>query len=184
MLLNEYWPQIYSLVKIRPAFLSYKYVYMFMNMNPQNVIIASVIFLVILFTTVSATKTFVPYYEDTIFTHNFPYEGFEQMHHRLHYVTKSEGKSIDDMTPFLINSDTSAGECRKVYGFDGLFCTPSSVDAKLDQFADVPGGLNCNNKSSGLSNSKGPLCLDDAHLQLLRTRGGNQSGMEYQVGSK
>lgn len=156
---------------------------MFMNMNPQYVIIASFILVVIIFTTVTATKTFVPYYEDAIFTHNYPYEGFEQMHHRLHYVTNTDGKAVDEMTPFLINGDTgAAGDCKKVYGFDGLFCTPSSVDSKLDKFADVKGGLDCSNKSSGLSNSKGALCLDDAHLQLLRTRGGNQTGAQHEIG--
>ena len=149
-------------------------------MNTQYVIVASVILIVIMFTTLSATKTFSPYDGTTIFTHNYPYEGFAQMHHALDYGTNPDGKSTDSYTPFLINS--SANECKKVYGFDGLYCSPNKPDVKLDLFSGIEGSPSCVGKSSGLTNSKGGLCLDAKHIAMLKTRGGNQTVMEAEIG--
>jgi hypothetical protein len=53
----------------------------------------------------------------------------------------------------------------------------------LDRLSSLKGGANCDSaRSVGYSNSKGPLCMDDATLQLLRTRGGNQTGSPSQIG--
>ena len=59
---------------------------------------------------------------------------------------------------------------------NGLFCSPLSSDVdNLDKFADAEGRLSCTD-NSGLSNSKGGLCLTDDHRRLLSTRGGNSTG--------
>jgi hypothetical protein len=137
-----------------------------MKMNPQNLIIASVLIFFIFFITVFSTKSFTPYDEKTIFSHMYPYEGFEQ-------IFNSTGKDV--------NNDSN--ECKKVYGLDGLFCSPNAKSEKVDVFSDAKGELTCSGKSSGLSNSKGGLCLDAKQLELLRTRGGNQSGLPSQIGN-
>lgn len=151
-----------------------------MKFNTQNVVVAGAILLLMIIVMLNSTKTFVPYYEDSIFTHNYPYEGFEQMHNSQDYVSTQTGKG-DGYVPFLINDETTG--CKKIYGFDGLYCSPSTPDAKLDQFSDVKGSVECVGKSSGLTNSKGGLCLDSAHMALLKTRGGNQTGADFQIGN-
>lgn len=42
-----------------------------------------------------------------------------------------------------------------------------------NSFMDAEGNPSCLDKSSGLSNSGGPLCMSEDQLRELRTRGGN-----------
>lgn len=50
----------------------------------------------------------------------------------------------------------------------------SESDYVIDRFSQVTqSGKSCDPTSSGLSNSKGPLCLSNDLIQLLQTRGGN-----------
>jgi hypothetical protein len=58
------------------------------------------------------------------------------------------------------------------------YAYPSDIDSseKLDRFLDVTSvGINGKNgcQSSGLSNSRGELCLPPELIQMLQTRGGN-----------
>jgi hypothetical protein len=110
----------------------------------------------------------------------YPYEGFGPIDHSTEYTLKSTGKD-DSYKSFLINN-TNTTDCKKVYGLDGLFCSPNAKSEKVDIFSDVKGDPTCYKNSSGLSNSKGALCLDATHLNLLRTRGGNQSGVQAEIG--
>jgi hypothetical protein len=151
-----------------------------MKFNTQNVIVAGAILFVMIIVMLNSTKTFIPYYEDSIFTHNYPYEGFEQMHNSQDYLINATNQG-DSYKSFLINP--SADACKKIYGFEGLYCSPSTPDAKLDQFGDIKGSVECVGKSSGLTNSRGGLCLDSAHIALLKTRGGNQTGADFQIGN-
>jgi hypothetical protein len=151
-----------------------------MKMNPQYVIISSVILLFIFFITIFSSKSFTPYDEKNIFSHMYPYEGFEPIHHATEYTLNSTGKD-DTLKSFLINSDNA--ECKKVYGLDGLFCSPNAKSEVVSIFSDVKGDPSCKKNSSGLSNSRGALCLDETHINLLRTRGGNQTGLPVQIGN-
>lgn len=153
---------------------------MYMKFNTQNIIIAGVIILVMVITMLNSTMTFKPYYEDNIFTHNYPYEGFEQQHESSDYLVNATNKG-DGYTDYLINQSNE--KCKKIYGFDGLYCSPSGQDEKIDVFSDVTGSVDCVGKSSGLTNSRGGLCLDAKHMALLKTRGGNQTGAEFQIGN-
>lgn len=49
-------------------------------------------------------------------------------------------------------------------------------------FLDSPSSLSCSS-SSGLSNSGGGLCLSKDQQMMLRTRGGNSSSGEAQIGN-
>ena len=154
-----------------------------MKFNTQYVIVASVILIFIFFITFFSVKPFTPYDEKTVFSHMYPYEGFEQIHHATPYSLNSTGKD-DSMKSFLINGDKDANNCKKVYGLDGLFCSPNSTkDQKVDIYSEAKGDPSCYGKSSGLSNSKGSLCLDKNQLNLLLTRGGNQTGAQAQIGN-
>lgn len=53
---------------------------------------------------------------------------------------------------------------------------PTATSEHLDIFASATGDASCGYKSSGLSNSRGPLCLSDELIRTLRTRGFNATG--------
>ena len=151
-----------------------------MKMNPQYVIISSVIILFIFFITIFSSKSFTPYDEKNVFSHMYPYEGFDLFNDKTEYTLNTTGKD-DSLKSFLMDGDTT--DCKKVYGLDGLFCSPNAKSEKIDIFSDVKSDPTCSGNSSGLSNSKGALCLDATQLNLLRTRGGNQSGLPSQIGN-
>jgi hypothetical protein len=61
----------------------------------------------------------------------------------------------------------------------------ASVDPQtIDVFSIAVGSPTCVNKSSGLSNSMGSLCLTDDMKAMLQTRGGNSTGGDSQIGGK
>jgi len=135
-----------------------------------------VIILVIVISLISGGGV-MPYSPNTLFPREFPYEGF----HSLEYSTVGSNSALDTKGSYLIGGDTA--DCKKVYGFNGLFCKPYAADIKIDPFADTPGNTSCFGASSGLSNSKGGLCFSDAQKRLLLTRGGNQTGSHAEIGS-
>jgi len=126
----------------------------------------------------SSTATVQPYHNNSVFTHQFPYEGFTDLEY------SSSNPNINDMavTNLLLNNPNK-NHCKRVHGIDGLFCKPFLADSRLDRFSEAKGDHNCFGKSSGLSNSKGSLCLGSDLTQLLRTRGGNQTRGPDQYGN-
>lgn len=145
-----------------------------------TVVIAFVAFIIIILSTVCGCSRYVPYSADTIFSKEYPYEGFTSTHHATEYSTANGNAAVDSYKSFLIGAD--ADSCKKIYGFDGLYCKPFVADSKIDLFSDTKGSTSCVGSSSGLTNSQGGLCLSDAQKQLLVTRGGNQSGAQSQIG--
>ena len=103
-----------------------------------------------------------PIYMDTVFQKHGNFENFEN-------------NSMNEYKKHLF--DKSPDACKNVHGINGLFCSPDAVGNNLDKFANAEGKLDCKN-NSGLSNSKGGLCLDDEHMRLLRTRGGNSTNCD------
>lgn len=151
-----------------------KYVYIAkMKMNTTNVLIGLVIFGLIIMSLMASTVRVIPYNMADAFTKNFPYEGFEQMQSDLGYASASGAIVQDRLQSYALNSEQKG--CKKVYGFDGLFCEPYLADTTLDIYSTATGSLACINKSSGLTNSKGSLCLDKNQKSMLMTRGGNST---------
>jgi hypothetical protein len=150
-----------------------------MKANLVNIILAVVIFTVIASTLLISTTIVQPYSEDTIFARQFPYEGFSN------YSNTNDKPNTDSAINDYLMQGTPAGagaECSKVYGFDGLFCKPYVADSTIDKFSEIKGDASCLGKSSGLSNSMGGLCLDDNMQNMLKTRGGNQTGAAMEIG--
>lgn len=83
----------------------------------------------------------------------------------------------DHTTSHSINHKNT--NCKKIFGFDGLFCQPNENDRRIDYFSELKGDLNC---QGYLTNSKGSLCLDQPLIQLLSTRGGNATGVDSVIG--
>jgi len=111
-------------------------------------------------------------------------EGFQQMSSTpLEYTTVGQpNKAADDLYALrAINPD--AAQCKKVGGFNGcgVFCTPYTQPESIDIYSKAKGDIKCENM--GLSNSKGPLCLDDNMKRMLQTRGSNAAGGFGQIGS-
>lgn len=148
-----------------------------MKFSTTNIIIGSVILLLIIASLTASAVRFVPYDEKTIFAKEYPFEGFAQA---SEYTTNPGQTPIDSYQSFLIQGDTA--DCKKVYGFDGLYCKPSAPETPLDVYSSAQGNTSCYGSSSGLSNSKGSLCLDAKQKSLLTTRGGNSTGHDSEIG--
>jgi len=141
-----------------------------------NVIIALIIGLFIITSMCMSCSRVMPYSENSLFSKNYPYEGFSE----LEYTTNADHKPMDSVSPNIASA--APMECAKVYGFDGLYCKPYVADNKIDVFSGVVGKPSCTGSSSGLSNSMGGLCLDESQKQLLKTRGGNATGADSKIG--
>ena len=126
---------------------------------------------VVILSTCLSCRTFVAYSADPNYT-RLDKEGFTP----LHYGTYPDGGAIDIKNRYLINSTASEPTAQRVNNMTGLF-GPQSLQSKLDIYSDAKGDLSeqCAVTSNGMSNSQGYLCLDKQQLNLLKTRGGNQT---------
>jgi len=135
-----------------------------------NTIIAVIVITVIILSMLCSCSRVRPYSPSTVFTHQYPYEGFST----LDYLNK-DSKTSDLLVNDHVIDNPEAGDCKKVDGFNGLFCKPYVADNKIDKFSGLQGDPKCFGQSCGLSNSKGSLCLGSDLTKLLQTRGGNQT---------
>ena len=156
-----------------------------MKKSSSSVIIVIVIVLAIvtIFTLLFGTSS-VSYYnidkKNELIGYNV--EGFSNFH-PYHYASYPSNNNIDSAYSRLINK--SNDNVQRVHGFDGLFGSANIPDNNLDVFASANGSTEqkCFSNSSGLTNSRGPLCLNVNQMNLLRTRGGNQTGSASVVGN-
>jgi hypothetical protein len=145
-----------------------------MKLNIFNILVIVLFILVIASVTMMSCTKVQPHYQDTIFKKHSDFEGFKANREILDYSNKESNSAMDTNKQHLIN-DPQAG-CKKIFGFEGIFCTPVTESAKIDTIGASKGSLECVGKSSGLSNSMGGLCLDQNQIKLLGTRGGNKGG--------
>lgn len=142
--------------------------------------LAIVILCIVLAMTLSTSYNVVPYSSNPM--QHASFEGFRSVK-PVNYSTYPDNKVIDMKDRFLI-ADTSAEKtAQRVWGFDGLYGPFQVNDPKLDMFANTKSSLTCANNSSGLSDSTGYLCLDEKQINMLRTRGQNQTGCGSYIGS-
>jgi len=143
--------------------------------------IAIVILCIVLALSLSTTHNVSPYSSNSMFLNQTKFEGFHGLR-PVNYSTYPNNLAIDAKDRFLI-ADTSAEKtAQRVWGLDGLFGPYDANDNTLDIYSNTKSSLTCANTSSGLSNSTGYLCLDDKQINLLKTRGGNQTGCPCQIG--
>jgi len=140
-------------------------------------------FLMAIFIFVIVSSLFVtcnsasPFYMDTIFQKFSKFESFAPG--SIDYSSRDNHAPMDTYKQYLIQKP--APECKKIYGFNGLFCNPSDTVVHLDTFSDAEGKVDCT-ENSGLSNSKGGLCLSPEQKRLLATRGGNITLRNDEIG--
>ena len=159
------------------------------------------IFLVALFIlliTVSISRScvqFKPYSENNIFSKQFPFEAMTNNNDMINNDQLSPVTSpsiflspVSNMnTQELLNqlSPVANNEINISESFSNLNSSPyisTEKNIQIDIFSGTPGSLDCNSKSSNLTNSKGGLCLTQTQINLLKTRGGNASGGDAQIG--
>jgi len=145
-----------------------------MKITPSYQFLGLVIVAIMIISLLCSCTDVVPYSSSTLFPKHYRYEGMQD----LDYTTNSGHQAMDTYTSFLINNPNF--ECKKVHGFDGLYCKPYVADAKIDIYSGAQGSLEC--KGTGLTNSRGGLCLDKTQLHLLTTRGGNATGGGGEIG--
>jgi len=180
-----------------------------MKITTQLVILAVVLVIVIMLSLSYFAVEVMPYSPSTIFSKQFVYEGMENDSDNKKTESSSSSSETDKPKPKTDdeklaeelaklmeetkkaepkttepNKDESKKEePKKVEGFQGLQPSPYENERTIDPFGQTPGSLQCDSRSSGLHNSRGGLCLTKEQLNLLKTRGGNSTGGDFQIGS-
>lgn len=150
---------------------------MYMAVDRSYLFLVFVYIAVILLSLWLSTTSLIPANEG-LYNGNFNYESFTS----LGYSQLGNSQNDVDSLPLASQQLPPITDCKKVSGFDGLFCVANGGDKKIDSFSENSGSLSC--QPSGLSNSKGPLCLTKEQLGLLSTRGQNVNGRDSQIGAK
>jgi len=172
-----------------------------MKITTQLVILAVVLVIVIMLSLSYFAVEVMPYSPSTIFSKQFVYEGMENDSDNKKTESSEtdkpkpktdDEKLAEELAKLMEESKKSESkkdeskkeEPKKVEGFQGLQPSPYENEKTIDPFGQTPGSLECDARSSGLHNSKGGLCLTKEQLNLLKTRGGNSTGGDFQIGSK
>jgi hypothetical protein len=128
-----------------------------MKYNSTYILAAVIIGLFVVLSIVMGTCNVQPYSNDSLFKHEFPYEGF------------------------VPNKDKICENYTKVEGFEGLMPAPFAENKMLDPFYKAETKPEC--QGSGLTKGNGSLCLTPELEMLLKTRGKNATGGESQIGN-
>jgi hypothetical protein len=128
-----------------------------MKYNSMYILAAVIIGLFVVLSLVMGTCNVQPYSSDSLFKHEYPYEGFEST-------------SVEIVT-----------QGKKVEGFEGLMPAPFAENKMLDPFFKAETKPEC--QGSGLTKGNGSLCLTPELEMLLKTRGKNATGGESQIGN-
>jgi len=89
----------------------------------------------------------------------------------LDYSSYPQNNNMDSYTGCLVGGNSNL-DCKRVWGYNGLYCTPDKANAAMyDPFYNTSSNMTC--EGSGLHKSSGNVCMNDQQLKLLTTRGGN-----------
>jgi len=142
-----------------------------MNFNVIALIV--VVVLIVIFSTCAGCYNVVPY-DNTVFSIEYPYEGFGG-------VKSGIDSAVSKITGASEKEEKKEKDAKQVEGF-GLMPAPYGVEAPIDRFSALKSDKTC--AGSPYSTSTGYLCMDKEAEKLLRTRGGNISGGDSQIGSQ
>lgn len=165
--------------------------FQFLKSSRFCVICAVALLFLILLNVTFGSSSPVPYYPESIFAKQFPYnrEGLTGD------KEKEEDEKDEEEVEGLDNgtTDNSADESsttsakpkeenegkkeglnkEKKEGFQGLSSGNFNSEQYMGYLANVKTGGNCGNVSNGLSTSTGYLCMSPDELRYLQSRGGN-----------
>lgn len=137
-----------------------------MKKETQLLILAIILFVLILITSVYSCCSFEPYTSTSLFSSEHKYESFT------------------DKKEDLVGGDDTQKDAFKVEGFEGLQPSLYNAEKEIDSFSKTKGSPDCVGISSGLHNSLGGLCLNDEQKKSLSTRGGNSTSGESKIGAE
>ena len=104
----------------------------------------------------------------SIYVFGFTWEGFKG---GVEYSAYPSNDNVDTYTGALIDQSKNTAECKRVWGYNGLFCSPETGDKLFDPFFGSGSSMTC--EGSGITKSGGNVCLNAEQRRLLTTRGGN-----------
>jgi len=122
--------------------------------------------------------SYLPYVKTNIFNnYEHAYEGFTShlQPAELSNIEQSLNSEITNQVSQTVMLDSSKSN---------ILSSPYNEFRSLDSFSKSSGSLTCSGSSSGYSNSSGSLCLTSEQITLLKTRGGNSTGGDSQIGPK
>lgn len=138
----------------------------------KHILLIAALYIIIVIALGFAVRV-VPYSKDNLFAVEFPYEGFSSI----------QQDDMEEEEPFSeMNEKHESADCKKVSGFNELYCSPNYNPPNNDKFSGTPGGASEN--SYGLTNSMGKLQLTKEQIELLSTRGGNSRERQLLTVSK
>ena len=150
-----------------------------LDIDFMQILLGCFILLIIAYSLLTTVRV-VPYSRDNMFAIEFPYEGFNIFHPTdCECSCKKETFSECSKEKGECDNKNENKDCKKVHGFDDLYCSPRHTPIYNDKFLGTDGGTSEN--SYGLMNSKGGLQLTQEQIELLTTRGGNYIGTESKI---
>ena len=151
-----------------------------MKKTTQLTILAIILFVLIIVTSVYSCCSFEPYSFSSPFTNNTLVEGNTPMESK----TSLSSAFITNTEQSVNNESEEEEKGKKVEGFEGLKPSLYSEEKEIDSFSKTKGSIACIGDSSGLHNSLGALCLSEQQKNLLSTRGGNAKSGEAAIGGQ
>ena len=95
----------------------------------KHILLIAALYIVIAIALGCAVRV-VPYSKDTLFAVEFPYEGFDSI----------QPEDMEQEPFSAIDGKTESVDCKKVSGFDELYCSPNYNPPNNDKFSGTPGG--------------------------------------------
>jgi hypothetical protein len=151
-----------------------------MKITNDMVFIGIILFIFMFLSLGMSCSSVSPYHKDNLFPRNFVYEplsNYEPMMTYSEYQSGEQPAQLQQQQPAQVQEQQPS---KKVEGFQGLQSSPIAEEKPIDIFSQNSGSLTC--PSYGYYNSKGQLCLDDAQVRLLKTRGANSTGRADEIG--
>jgi hypothetical protein len=147
------------------------------------------VLLLIIFSLTFTAVAYSPYRADTLYPRYSEFEGMSEEEVKEKLPKREDFLGINLSTSGFSSIPVAEGFDQytpmpqmpqkpvKVEGFESLL-QPANYgqEQSISRFSELKGDLSCINKSAGLSNSMGGLCIDGELLKSLTTRGGNSTG--------
>lgn len=162
-----------------------------MKISMSYLVLILILFFLIILTLSNSCVSFKP----SIDRSSFNYAQFENFSNREGLGAVGSGTAIstpasagsifNDLvsSPSASSTDNVASDSTTTKESFGVLKMSNYGEEKpLDIFSGTKGSILCDSVSSNLSNSQGGLCLNDMQQKMLRTRGGNSTGGDSQIG--
>ena len=130
--------------------------------QPEFIFVVVVFLLILFVSNYGSSNQFTPYVHTTSQLHQYPYEGF-----------------VGDITPEPIDPVIATNPLLDVPRSELLQGYPlMKPNVSNDIIGNLTSSHDCIGNASNLSNSTGGICFDQETMGLIKTRGGNQTGMK------